>query len=121
MFYDAGEDCWRAARTSMEARSDAELMGRIAEWIWSLGRVNPIDWEIRTPVGTFSTDDRATWRTESGEWTAELRRSKKGQHWYLALFEHGKYRGRYDNTGWHVATDRKKVRQIRSYQLPLAA
>ena len=30
-----------------------------------LSRVNPIDWEIRTPLGTFTTGDRATWCTET--------------------------------------------------------
>ena len=35
--------------------------------------------------------------------------------------EGGVYRGRYDASGWHMATDRKRVRQLRSYQLPLAA
>jgi hypothetical protein len=39
----------------------------------------------------------------------------------MALFEHGVYRGRYDAGGWHATTDRKRVRQLRSYQLPLAA
>src|SRR5438105_11715936 len=57
-----------------------------------LRRANPIDWEIRTPLGTFTTDDRATWRTEPHGWTAELRRSKNGRHWFLAVFEAGVYR-----------------------------
>jgi len=54
-----------------------------------LSRANPIDWEIRTPLGTFTTGDRATWCTEPGGWTAELRRSKNGRHWLLAVFEAG--------------------------------
>ena len=76
---------------------------------------------MRTPLGMFTTDDRSTWRTSAGEWTAELRRSRNGNHCFLAVFEVGVYRGRYDASGWHTATDRKRVRQSRSYQLPLAA
>lgn len=98
-----------------------EELSRAGGRIWSEGRANPIDWEIRTALGVFSTEDRATWRTASGGWTAELRRSRSGSHWFLALFEGGVYRGRYDASGWHAATDRKRVRQLRSYQLPLAA
>jgi hypothetical protein len=98
-----------------------EDLGRAASRIWSEGRANPIGWEIRTAVGVFTTDDRTTWRTEAGKWTAELRRSRNGNHWFLAVFEAGVYRGRYDASRWHAATDRKRVRQLRSYQLPLAA
>jgi len=53
--------------------------------------------------------------------TDELRRSKNGDHQFLALFEGGVYCGRYDASGWRAATDRKRVRQLRSCQLPLAA
>ena len=98
-----------------------EQLGRAAGRIWSEGRANPVDWEIRTALGMFTTDDRSTWRTNAGEWTAELRRSRNGHHQFLAVFEGGVYRGRYDASGWHTATDRKRVRQLRSYQLPLAA
>ena len=104
----------------MHKFGDQEL-SRAAGRIWSEGRANPIDWEIRTVLGAFVTDDRATWRTGAGDWTAELRRSSKGNRWFLAVFEGGVYRGRYDASGWHAATDRKRVRQLRSYQLPLAA
>ena len=48
---------------------------------------------------------------------AELRRSKNGRHWFLAMFAGGVYRGRYDGTGWHAATDRKRIRHLRSYLL----
>jgi hypothetical protein len=104
----------------MHKYADEEL-GRAASRIWSEGRANPIDWEIRTVLGVFSTEDRATWRTAAGNWTAELRRSRNGNHWFLAVFEGGVYRGRYDAGGWRAATDRKRVRQLRSYQLPMAA
>ena len=98
-----------------------EELGRAVGRVWAEGRANLIDWEVRTALGTFVTEDRMTWRTPSDGWSAELRRSRNGNRWFLALFEGGVYRGRYDATGWHAATDRKRVRQLRSYQLPLAA
>ena len=33
----------------------------------------------------------------------------------------GRYLGRYDTTGWHAASTRSRVRQLRSSQLPAAA
>jgi hypothetical protein len=48
----------------MQAFGDGEL-GRAAGRIWTEGRVNPIDWEIRTPLGTFTTDNRSVWRTDN--------------------------------------------------------
>jgi hypothetical protein len=104
----------------MHNYADEELR-RAAGRIWTEGRANTVDWEVRTPLGVFTTSDRATWHTDSSEWTAELRRSRHGRHWFLALFEGGVYRGRYDVTGWHAATDRKRIRQLRSYQLRLVA
>jgi hypothetical protein len=104
----------------MQAYGDADL-ARAAGRIWSLGRANPIDWEVPTAVGTFTTRDRATWQTASGAWTAELRRSRNGRHVYLALFENGVYRGRYDEQGWRSATDRRRIRHVRPPQLPLVA
>ena len=104
----------------MQTFGDEDL-SRAAARVMSEGRVNPVYWEIRTVLGVFTTEDRATWRTAGGSWTAELRRSRNGKHSFLALFEEGVYRGRYDASGWHAATDRKRVRQLRSYQLPLAA
>src|SRR5205814_1297181 len=89
-----------------KARDGTEL-GRVAGRVWSEGRANPIDWEVRTPLAVFTTEDRASWHTESADWTAELRRSKNGRHWFLALFEAGAYRGRYDTSGWHAATERR--------------
>jgi hypothetical protein len=104
----------------MQAHADSDL-GRAAGRIWSLGRANPIDWEVPTALGTFTTRDRATWQTPARNWTAELRRSKNARHVYLALFEGGAYRGRYDDHGWRPATDRKRIRHLRSSQLPLVA
>jgi hypothetical protein len=96
-------------------------VGRSAARVWTEGRANPVEWQVRTALGVFTTADRATWHTGSGEWTAELRRSRNGHHLYLALFEGGVYRGRYDVSGWHAATERRRIRHMRSYQLPLVA
>jgi len=104
----------------MHQCADGEV-GRSAARVWTEGRVNPVDWQVRTALGVFTTGDRATWHTESGEWTAELRRSRNGHHLYLALFEGGVYRGRYDASGWHAATERRRIRHLRSYQVPLVA
>ena len=104
--------------TSSETKSSAERPGGSGRKVG----LNPLYFEIRSSLGVFTTDDRATWRTEAGDdWTVELRRSRNGHHPFLAVFEGGVYRGRYDASGWHAATDRKRVRQLRSYQLPLAA
>jgi hypothetical protein len=103
----------------MQAFADGEL-ARAAGRIFTEGRASPIYWEIRTSLGTFITDNRTVWRTDGGS-TAELRRSKSGRHWFLAVFDGGVYRGRYDTTGWHTATERKRIRHLRSYQLPLVA
>jgi hypothetical protein len=105
----------------MRVQVDPALVGRAADRIWSEGRANPIYWEVKTPLGSFTTNDRGTWRSEGAEWTAELRRSRHGRRTFLALFEGGVYRGRYDDAGWHDASNRSRVRQLRSYQLPLAA
>ncbi len=104
----------------MHPYADGEL-GRAAGRVWAEGRANPVDWSIATQLGVFTTDDKLTWRTPAAEWTAELRRSRNGRHWFLALFEGGVYRGRYDTSGWHAATHRRRIRQLRSYQLRLVA
>src|SRR3981081_3052948 len=93
----------------MRAYADDEL-GKAAGRIWTEGRANPIDWEIRTLLGTFTTDDRAIWCTEPDGWTAELRRSKNGRHWFLAVFEAGVYRGRYNREKGPSATRATGIR-----------
>lgn len=99
-------------------RSRLPAHGRVN---WSPSPAADTGTKVSTALGSFSTDDRMTWRTASGAWTAELRRSRKGHHWYLALFERGRYRGRYDARGWRDASNRSRVRHLRSSQLPLAA
>jgi hypothetical protein len=102
------------------AAAHSARLGRAAERIWSEGRVNPVDWIVGTTLGAFATTDRVTWRTADSAWTAELRRSRNGRRWYLALFHSGLYCGRYDPaTGWHAAGSRSRVRQLRSLSLSL--
>ena len=79
----------------------------------------PLDWSIRTTVGTFTTTDRSTWHSTDGAWTAELRRSRNRRHIYLALFHEQRYLGRYDAAGWRPAMDRSRICHLRSSQLPL--
>jgi len=106
----------------MRARIDRGELARVAGRIWTEGRGNVPGWIVGTTVGAFSTEDRLTWRTADGTWTAQLRRSKHGQHVYLVLFHEGAYLGRYGaRAGWHGATTRSRVRQLRSLPLPLAA
>ena len=106
----------------MHAALDRSQLARAAERIWTEGRANPVYWAVRSSLGSFTTENRSTWRTDDGAWTAELRRSRRGQHVYLALFRRGVYVGRYDAaSGWHDAAARRRVRQLRSLPLPLAA
>jgi len=102
----------------MRVAVDPALLGRVAQRIWAEGH-NPLDWSIRTTVGNFTTTDRCTWRSADGAWTAELRRSRNRRHIYLALFHEQRYLGRYDADGWRPATDRSRVRHLRSPQLAL--
>jgi hypothetical protein len=48
----------------MRAYADDEL-AKAAGRIWTEGRANPIDWEIRTPLGTFAVS-HAGWQAQSG-------------------------------------------------------
>jgi hypothetical protein len=52
----------------MQKYADDEL-GRAAGRVWALGRANPIDFEVRTPLGTFTTDDRSTCHSQPAAWT----------------------------------------------------
>jgi hypothetical protein len=103
----------------MRASVDPSLLGRVAQRIWAEGLSNPLDWTVRTEVGSFATADRCTWRSADGAWTVELRRSRNRRHLYLALFHAGTYQGRYDSNGWRAASGRSRVRHLRSPQLAL--
>jgi hypothetical protein len=102
----------------MRAVIDPVMLSQTAMRIWDQGRGNPLGWVVRTRLGDFESDDRVTWRTADGVYSAELRRSVNGQHVYLALFERGTYLGRYDVHGWRAASERSRVHQLRSRQLP---
>lgn len=84
-----------------------------------LSRGNPAGWIVRTVLGPFESDDRTTWHTADGTYSAELRRSRNGRHVYLALFETGRYLGLYDANGWRAASTRSRIRHLRLRQLPL--
>jgi len=103
----------------MRVAVDPALLGRVAQRIWAEGLSNPLDWSIRTTVGSFTSTDRCTWRSADGAWTAELRRSRNRRHVYLALFHEQRYLGRYDAAGWRPATDRSRFRHLRLPQLAL--
>jgi len=103
----------------MRASIDPLLPGRAAQRIWAEGLRNPLDWAVRTSVGTFTTPDRSTWHSADGSWTAELRRSRNRRHVYLALFYELQYLGRYDDAGWRPITARSRIRHLRSQQLAL--
>jgi hypothetical protein len=99
---------------------DRTQLSRIAERIWTEGRQNPVSWPVGTRVGVFRTDDRVAWRTEHGDWTAELRRSRGGRQVYLSVFHQGVYVGHYAAlTGWRDATERSRVHRLRSRPLSL--
>jgi hypothetical protein len=103
----------------MRASVDPSLLSRVAQRIWAEGISNPLDWTVRTPVGSFATSDRCTWQTADAAWTAELRRSRNRRHLHLTLFHDGAYQGRYDSSGWRAASGRSRVRHLRSPQLAL--
>ena len=92
---------------------------RAARRIWAEGWANLLDCSVRTILGPFTASERRTWHTPDRAWSAELRRSRNRRHVYLAVFHDGTYLGCYDATGWHAASTRSRVRQLRSPQLPL--
>jgi hypothetical protein len=102
----------------MRASLQAAFLGRAAQRIWA-ERANPVGWTVRSPLGEFSSEDRITWRTADGAWTAELRRSRNGRHIYLGLFHECAFVGRYDVAGWHAASPHSRVGHPRPDQLPL--
>ena len=50
MFYSVPHRASRLGETGVRAYADEEL-GKAAGRIWTEGRANPIDWEIRTRLG----------------------------------------------------------------------
>jgi len=86
---------------------------------WTPSPATDTGTKVRTGLGPFESDDRTTWRTADGTYSAELRRSRNGRHVYLALFDGSRYLGRYDADGWRPASTRSRIRHLRSPQLPL--
>jgi hypothetical protein len=70
MFYQIQRFGERRAGTH---KIDDGDVSRTAGRVWSKAAPNPIDWEVRTARGVFTTQDRTTLRTASGSCTAELR------------------------------------------------
>jgi hypothetical protein len=103
----------------MRVALDPALLGRVAQRIWAEGLSNPLDWGVRTTVGTFTTTDRCTWRSADGAWTVELRSARNRRHVYVVLFHEQDYLGRYDGSGWRPVTNRSRIRHLRSPQLAL--
>jgi hypothetical protein len=64
-----------------------------------LSRANPVYWEVATPLGVLTTNDRPPGELEMASGVPELRHSRHGRHVYLAVFEHGAYRGFFDERG----------------------
>ncbi len=106
-------------------RPDEALLLRLsAEKLWSEGRANPVWYECSSWLGTWTTEDRVTWRTKDGKWLAQLERSANGRHISLAFYDQAGYRGRQDASGLHVPTRPRHAKRPRpavsSLPLPLA-
>ena len=104
---------------------DEALMLRLsAQKLWSEGRANPVWYSCSSWIGTWSTEDRVTWRTDDGGWVAQLERSTNGRHVSLAFYDRAGYRGRQDASGFHVPSKPRRAKQPRpamwSLPLPLA-
>ena len=107
------------------SQPDQALVLRLsAEKLWSEGRANPVWYECSTWLGTWSTDDRVTWRTADGRWLAQLERSANGRHISLAFYNQSGYAGRQDAGGFHVPSRPRRAKHLRpamqSLPLPLA-
>ena len=77
-----------------------------ASQLWSQ-RHNPPWLPVSTFVAAFHRldADRSVWQSEDGRWSAELRRARRGQHLYLAIWREGTLLGTYDaRRGWHAAS-----------------
>jgi hypothetical protein len=103
-------------------RAAADLLALSASKLWA-ERSNPIWWQCRTYLGEWLTEDRVTWRTEDGGWLAQTQRSANRRRTFMVLWHDGTYAGFQDDSGWHPATVRSRIRQphpvVRSLPLPL--
>ena len=76
-----------------------------ASQLWSQ-RHNPPSVPVSTFVAAFHRveTDSSIWQSEDGRWAAELRRARRGQHLYLAIWRDGALLGTYDGRrGWQAA------------------
>jgi hypothetical protein len=105
----------RVAQSDVHLRLSASLL-------WSQ-RHNPAWLEVPTFVAAFrrSSMDTNAWESTDGQWTAELRRTPRGQHVYLAIWRQGTFAGTYDERrGWRAAGRDKAPRSKRSISVQLA-
>jgi hypothetical protein len=95
-----------------------------ASQLWSQ-RHNPPSLPVSTFVAAFHRleTDSSIWHSEDGRWAAELRRARRGQHLYLAIWRDGTLLGTYDGRrGWQAAggTTLRRKRAI-AHQLALGS
>jgi hypothetical protein len=115
----------QAAGPQETAKPDEAVMLRLsAQKLWSEGRANPVWYQCSTWVGTWTTEDRITWRTTDGKCVAQLERSANGRHISLAFYNQAGYMGRQDANGFHVPSSPRRAKRprplVRSLPLPLA-
>ena len=103
---------------------EALLIRLSAQKLWAEGRANPAWYECSSWIGTWTTNDRVTWRTRDCSWLAQLDRSANGRHVSLAFYRLGVYVGRHDDGGFHLPARHRRNRrprpEMQSLPLPLA-
>ena len=90
--------------------------------LWSQ-RHNPVWLPVTTFVGAFTRaeSDPSVWLSTDGLWTAELRRARRGDYVYLAIWRHGTLLGTYDQRrGWQAAGPGSTLRRKRAVARQLA-
>jgi hypothetical protein len=78
---------------------------------------------VTTFVGAFTRaeSDPSVWLSTDGLWTAELRRARRGDYVYLAIWRHGTLLGTYDQRrGWQAAGPGSTLRRKRAVARQLA-
>ena len=116
MFY---QGAWPAPGVDARVPPSASLL-------WSQ-RHNPAWLPVATFVAAFHRSEAhvAAWESADGRWVAELRRARRGDHVYLALWRDGLLLGTYDGRrGWRSTTERASAlrrRPTAARQLALAS
>jgi hypothetical protein len=93
-----------------------------ASQLWSQ-RHNPPWLPVSTFIAAFHRleADSSVWQSSDGRWVAELRRARRGQHVYLAIWREGTLLGTYDGRGgWRVAGGPSTLRRKRAAARQLA-